>query len=383
MNYIREMEVELLKAVGKKPVIVLYGARQVGKTTLVKHLLGGFKNPSYIQCDDPKQAELLTKRSVPELLEIVEGHDVVILDEAQRIPDIGTTLKLIADNASGVQIIATGSSSFELANKLSEPLTGRNRTLHLYPLSVGEIVHAYGLRETQLRIETYLTYGMYPQIVAAENIEEKKKLVSELAQDYLFRDLFMLGDIRNPFAFEKLVKVLALRVGSEISYADVAKEIGISRDTVFQYVTLLERAFIVFRLTPFYRNKEKEVTKSHKIFFFDNGIRNALIGNFDAPEIRPDKGALLENFFVSEKMKRREYSSEEYEPHFWRTRAGAEIDFVESGAGSSGIRGTECKWKDGDTKAPLPWRRDYPEAAFDIVTKDTVVKHLLPPGFRY
>lgn len=378
MNYEREIKDDFLNAIGKKPVIILYGARQVGKTTFVKQVLRQFKNPAYIQCDDPKEAERITRRSVPELLDIVSGHDAVVLDEAQRIPDIGTTLKLIADNAKDVQIIATGSSSFELANKLSEPLTGRNRKFHLYPLSVWEIANAYGAHETELHIESYLTYGTYPQIVSAENVIEKQKLIVELTQDYLFRDLFMLGGIRNSFAFEKLVKLLAIRIGCEISYAELAKEVGISRDTVFQYITLLERAFIIFRLTPFYRNKAKEITKSHKVYFYDTGIRNALIGNFDPVDLRADKGALFENFFIAEKMKRKDYSHEIYDTHFWRTRAGSEVDFVEARSGGSDLRGFECKWKDG-ASAPLPWRTDYPHALFASITVDTVVRHLVPP----
>ena len=375
MSYAREIAGQFLDAVGKKPVIILYGARQVGKTTFVKSILGRFKNPAYIQCDDPKEAARLTHRSVPELLDLVAGYDVVVFDEAQRIPDIGTTLKLIADNASGVQVIATGSSSFELANKLNEPLTGRNRKFLLYPLSVRELVDARGLRDTESQLETLLLYGMYPQIVSVENATDKRTLVSELAQDYLFRDLFMLGDIRNPFAFEKLVKLIAVRVGSEISYAELGKEAGVSRDTVFQYITLLERAFITFRLTPHWRNKNKEIVKSHKVYFYDTGVRNALIGNFDPLELRADKGALFENFCVAEKMKRRGYAAEPYDAHFWRTRAGAEVDFVEIRSGGSDIRGFECKWKD-DTGAPRPWREDYPHASFTLLTVDTAIKHL-------
>lgn len=376
MNYTRTIFEPLLKNIGEKPIVILFGARQVGKTTLIKEIIKRYKSPLYLEGDDPKNAALLEGRSSLELSKIVSGHDLIVIDEAQRVKNIGVVLKLIADNVPGVNVVATGSSAFELANKLSEPLTGRNRKFFLYPLSIPEVVDAYSKINTEKQIEDYLTFGMYPQIVHASGREEKIRLIKELTGDYLFKDLFLFGGIRNSFAFEKLVKLLALRVGSEISYSELAKEVGINRDTIWNYITLLEQAFIIFRLTPLYTNKTKEINKSHKIYFYDVGIRNALVGNFDSLELRSDKGAVFENFFIAEKMKEHAYAGRYTEVHFWRNRAGAEIDFVESTPTNDQVYAYECKWKDVST-APLSFRTLYPDAHFISITTLNIVDHFV------
>ena len=374
MNYTRTIFDALYENIGKKPILVLYGARQVGKTTLIKLIMEKFGKPLYLQGDDPKEAILLEHKSAKELSDMVFGHDIVVIDEAQRIKDIGITLKLIADNVKDVKVIATGSSSFELANKLSEPLTGRNRKFYLYPLSIKELVLAYGASLVQKKLEDYLTFGSYPQIVNSGSREEKIILIKELVGDYLFKDLFLFGDIRNSFAFEKLVKLIALRVGSEISYTELAKEVGISRNTVYAYITLLEQAFIIFRLTPMYTNKTKEINKNHKIYFYDVGIRNAVIGNTDPIDVRPDKGAIFENFFIAEKVKERAYSGRDSSIHFWRNRQGAEIDFVEKITSGGQIWAYECKWKDKNS-APLSFRTAYPNTRFECITTLDIISH--------
>jgi predicted AAA+ superfamily ATPase len=218
-----------------------------------------------------------------------------------------------------------------------------------------------------------MTFGMYPKIVATESREEKALLIKELAGDYLFKDLFMFGDIRNSFAFEKLIKLIALRIGSEISYSELANEVGISRDTVLNYINLLEQAFIIFRLTPLYTNKTKEINKSHKIYFYDVGIRNAVINNIDPMELRPDKGAIFENFFIAEKVKEREYSGKKSEIHFWKSRGGSEVDFVE--VIGEEIKAFECKWKEA-VSAPRPWMEMYQKASFECINKENIVEHL-------
>jgi predicted AAA+ superfamily ATPase len=376
MNYTRTIFDSLLENIGKKPILVLYGARQVGKTTLIKSIMTKFQKSLYLQGDDPKEALLLENRSAKELSDLVSGYDVVVIDEAQRIKDIGITLKLIADNVKGAKVVATGSSSFELSNKLSEPLTGRNRKFYLYPLSIKELTLAYGKLSVEKQLEEYLTFGMYPQIVNAGSREDKIILLKELTQDYLFKDLFLFGDIRNSFAFEKLVKLLALRVGSEISYSELAKEVGVSRNTIYTYVTLLEQAFIIFRLTPMYTNKTKEINKNHKIYFYDVGIRNAVIGNSDPIDMRTDKGAIFENFFIAEKIKERAYSGRDSAVHFWRNRQGSEIDFIESTSSDNKISAYECKWKEKVTM-PVSFRSAYPKAHFECITSENIVEYFL------
>ncbi|MDO8512265.1 MAG: ATP-binding protein [bacterium] len=375
MNYIRTIGKKLIENLGKKPIIVLYGARQVGKTTLAKSIMGEFKSPLYLQGDDPKDAQNIEGRSGKELSSIISGHDIVVIDEAQRIKDIGSVLKLIADNNPKVKLIATGSSSFELVNKLSEPLTGRNRKFFLYPLSVKEVVSATSVLEVKKELESYLIFGMYPQVVSAKSRAEKALLVKELISDYLYKDLFIFGGIRNSFAFEKLVKLLALRVGSEISYPELAKEVGISKSTVLSYINLLEQSFIVFRLNPLYGNKTKEINKRHKIYFYDTGVRNAVLGATDPVELRTDKGALLENFFISEKIKSRVYENHESQINFWRNRQSGEVDFVESFNNGKKILAFECKWK-GDVFAPSAFVAMYSGAKFECVNYENIVEKL-------
>lgn len=376
MNYQRTIFDQLYENIGKKPILVLYGSRQVGKTTLIKAIMTKFANTLYLQGDDPKEALLLEHRSAKELSDLVSGYELVVIDEAQRVKDIGITLKLIADNVASARVIATGSSSFELANKISEPLTGRNRKFYLYPLSIKEVVDAYGEMQVNKGLDSYMTFGMYPAIVNALSGEEKAILIKELAGDYLFKDLFLFGDIRNSFAFEKLAKLLALRIGSEISYTELAKEVGVSRDTIYTYINLLEQAFIVFRLTPLYTNKTKEINKRHKIYFYDVGIRNALIGNTDPIDIRPDKGAIFENFFIAEKIKERAYGMRSSDIYFWRNRQGSEVDFVESLSSNKDMSAYECKWKK-KTTMPIPFEKAYPNAHFDSITIENIVDHFV------
>lgn len=278
MNYIRTIFDDICKNIGKKPILVLYGARQVGKTTLVKSVMAKFKNPLYLQGDDPKDALLIEGRSGRELVDIISGHDLTVIDEAQKVKDIGVVLKLIADNKKDAQIIATGSSSFELANKVSEPLTGRNRKFYLYPLSVKELAQACGARVIKNNLEEYLAFGSYPQIANAKTRQEKISLVKELAGDYLFKDLFLFGGIRNPFTFEKLVKLLALRVGSEISYSELAKEAGISRGTVLNYVTLLSKRLSRFACGRCIPTKPRKSTKATKYIFMMSAYATRLSG---------------------------------------------------------------------------------------------------------
>jgi len=376
MKYIRTIYDSFLANIDKKPIIILYGARQVGKTTFVEGFIKNYKNPLFLQGDDPRDIMRLENRSGTELVSLVGNHDIVVIDEAQQIKNIGTTLKLMADKHVSVRIIATGSSSFELANRLSEPLTGRNRTFTLFPLSLQELVNAYDKRTIENNIIEYMTFGTYPEVVVAQSIEEKKKILTSLATDYLFKDVFQFAPVKHSFVFEKIVQLLALRVGSEISYTEIAKEVGISRDTLYNYVTMLEQAFIIFRLTPLYTNKTKEINKNHKIYFYDTGIRNAVLRAFDPLDLRNDKGAIFENFFIAEKIKERAYQDRYTEIHFWRTRSGTEIDFIECNPTYTEIKAYECKWKES-VSMPISFKTLYPQASFTSVTKENIVSKFI------
>ncbi len=379
MNYIRTIEKQILENLSKKPIHILYGARQVGKTTLVNKIIKGFSKSLYIAGDDPKLSIIFSGKSGTELQNIIKGYDIIIIDEAQKIKDIGDILKLIADQKLTIPVIATGSSSFELANKISEPLTGRNRKYKLYPLSVLELIEAYDIIFVKNNIETYITYGNYPAVVGAESILEKKLIIKEITNDYLFKDLFLFGDIRNPFAFQKLLQLLALQIGSEISYTTLAKETGISRETVLNYINLLEQAFIIFRLTPLYTNKIKEINKNHKIYFYDTGIRNAILGNFDELSLRTDKGALFENWFISEKLKQLDYNHSDQKPYFWRNRQNGEIDYLETDGFYKKITAYECKYN-RDARIPAAFLNQYSETNFRVINIGNIIEHFINPG---
>ena len=372
---VREIEPDIVRTLPEKPITILYGPRQVGKTTLVKKLLLTAPKSRYFQCDDPADRAELEHKSIAELQALLSGYSTVVIDEAQRVPDIGTTLKLIADSMPHIHLIATGSSSFELANKINEPLTGRNRKYYLYPFTVREMLTTQQPQEFSRTIEQYLRYGMYPSVVNLQTSEEKERELVTLAQDYLYRDLLSYNGIKNSHLLEKLLRLLALQVGSEISYTKLATDLGVARDTVYSYVTILEQAFIIFRITPFFTNKVKEVVKTHKIYFWDIGMRNAVLGNFLGFETREDKGAVFENFFIAERYKRAMYDQKNVTLHFWRTHNGTEIDLIESYDGGTTIKAFECKWKD-TVSAPISWAKAYPEAAFVCVTKDTCTGQL-------
>lgn len=376
MFYKRQITSKIISLLGFKPVIMLFGARQIGKTTTVKEILKEFKNPLYISCDNKLERDKFENRGTEEIMPLIAGYDIVVFDEAQVVQNIGTTLKLIADNIdkTKTQIIATGSSSFELGNKLNEPLTGRNTKLTMFPLSVAELVEAYGKLNVNSNLNNYLTYGTYPGILSQESVNLKIKALEDLTQDYLYKDLFNLGDIRNRFAFQKVVHHLALRIGSEISYEDIAKDVGVSAATVQHYVDLLEDAFIVFRIRPYFTNKIKEISKNHKVYFYDNGIRNAIIGNYEDIQNRPDKGQLFENFVISEKVKSIVYSESKTILNFWRKRAGdSEVDLLETTVHSGVQKSYEIKWNK-TAKLPESFINIYGEKPFEVITTNNVVE---------
>jgi predicted AAA+ superfamily ATPase len=323
----------------KGKVIIVIGPRQVGKTTLINELL---KSESFLflDGDDPTVRELLNSPNTEQLKSILGNYSLVFIDEAQRIKDIGITLKIIHDRFKDVQLLVSGSSSFELSGLTQEPLTGRKWTFFLYPISWEEWEKQVGYVRAEQSIEERLVFGMYPEILT--NVPDQKELLLELSESYLYKDIFSLGLIKKPDAIHRLLQALAYQVGNEVSFNELSNLLKIDVKTVISYIELLEQAFVVFRLGTFSRNLRNEIKTNKKIYFYDNGVRNALINNFQPVSLRNDIGALWENFLISERVKLLEYHKMNRDIFFWRTKFQQEIDFVETFDGK--VLGFEFKW---------------------------------------
>ncbi len=310
-----------------KKMIILLGARQVGKTTLLNELYKGQKDLLIFNGDEPDTREMLSHVTSTHLRNLFYDAKIVLIDEAQLIPDISITLKLIADYIPDVRLFVSGSSSIDLANKINEPLTGRKLEYYLYPLSFKEMVNHHGLIQEKRFLPIRLIYGLYPEIVTSPGKEIT--LLKNLAGSYLYKDILSFGQVKKPVILDKLLKAIALQIGSEVSYNELGQMVGADKETVERYIDLLEKAFIIFRLNALSRNVRNEIKKGKKIYFYDNGIRNALIGNFQQFEMRADKGELWENYIVSERVKYLNNNGFYGNFYFWRTTQQQEIDFVE------------------------------------------------------
>lgn len=351
----------------KGKVIAVFGARQVGKTTLALQLSQGTKS-RYFNCDDYDDALILENKTSTELKSLFSGYETVVIDEAQRVNNIGLTLKKIADLHLNTQVIATGSSSLELASGISEPATGRIWNHTLYPLSAEELANHTSEHEEQRMLEQRLIYGMYPEIVTSPS--EAKDILMGISNSYLYKDLLSYKGIRKPEILQSLVRAIALQVGTEVSYRELSNLLGIDKVTVENYIDLLEKCFVVFRLGSFSRNLRNEMKKAKKIYFYDNGIRNAVISNFAPLQQRNDVGALWENFMVSERVKRNSYHRNYANLYFWRTSAPQnEIDLIEEKDGQ--LHAFEFKWNP-NKKATMPaaFLRAYPETSFQVISTD-------------
>lgn len=362
----RVIEREVEERLFKKKAILLYGARQTGKTTLVKDLLKKHTGV-YFSGDEPDVRARFAGRTSSELKALIGVAKLVVIDEAQRIENIGLTLKLMVDNFPDVQVIATGSSSFELADRLKEPLTGRKYEFMLPPLSLEEIEMAQGVMEADRKIPTAVIYGMYPEPALLSSPEARERLM-ELGGSYLYKDILLMGHIRHPDALEKLLRALALQIGQEVSYTELAGLTGLDKNTVETYIRILEQAFIIFRLPPFSRNLRNELKKMRKIYFWDTGIRNAVINSFAPLETRPDAGALRENFLIAERMKYLKNHRSANSSWFWRTHQQQEIDYIEERSG--GLLAVEIKTQSGRGKIPATFTQAYPDAEPHLLTLD-------------
>jgi predicted AAA+ superfamily ATPase len=363
----RSIQNDIEKALFKGKIVVIYGARQVGKTTLVEEIIKKYKDESlYLNCDEPDVRIALTDRTSTEIKSFIGSRKLIVIDEAQRVNNIGLTLKLIADNFPETQVIATGSSSFELSGKISEPLTGRKTEFFLYPLSVAELLQVYSPLETQRLLEERLIFGMYPEVIFAG--PDKERLVRELASSYSYKDILTYQDIRNPELLEKLLQALALQIGKEVSYVELAKLLGINKITVENYIRILEQAYIIFRVSPFSRNIRNELKKKRKIYFYDLGLRNALINNLNSLSLRQDVGGLWENFLVVERMKKNNNLGLFVNMYFWRTTDGKEIDYIEDSGGI--LSGYEFKWKKSNFSVPKGFLTAYAGSTVQLINRD-------------
>ena len=359
----------------KGKAIIVIGARQVGKSTLFRQITEKLEESVLmLNCDEPEVKELLAGMNLTELKLMIGKHRLVVIDEAQRVPEIGMTLKRITDNFPEVQLLVTGSSSFELQNRLNEPLTGRKYEYHLFPVSTRELLEHGGLIAVKQSLESRLIYGSYPDIV--NHADEAKELLMNIAGSYLYKDILALEDIRRPALLEKLLVALALQVGSEVSYNEIAQTVGSDSKTVEKYIDLLEKCYIVFRLGAFNRNLRTELKKSKKIYFYDNGIRNAVIQNFAPLSMRNDVGALWENFFISERIKSNEYEGRYAKSYFWRTTQQQEIDYIEETDGQ--FTAFEMKWNPRKKTTPLPavFLKTYPVAQEAVITPENYLEWL-------
>jgi len=350
---------------GSGKAILIVGPRQVGKTTLIKNILEN-KHHLFLDADDPTTRNLLTNPNTEQLKSIIGKNKLVFIDEAQRIANIGITLKIITDQFKDVQIIVSGSSAFELNNQLNEPLTGRKWEYQLFPISWKEFEDAAGFVKAEQQLELRMIYGMYPDVI--NRIGEETEVLKQLADSYLYKDILAYGGIRKPEILEKLLQALALQIGNEVSYNELSQLLSIDKNTVSNYIDVLEKAYVIFKLKSFSRNLRNEIKTNQKIYFYDNGIRNMIIGNFNALELRQDKGALWENFLIGERMKKNSYEGNLAKSYFWRTVQQQEIDYVEETAGK--ITGYEIKWSaNAKVKIPRLFKETY-NAEIEVLTRE-------------
>ena len=365
---------ETIKAkLGKGKAIVVTGPRQVGKTTLIQKLLEG-QRYLFLNADDPVVRQQLTNPNTEQLRSIIGNHQILFLDEAQRIDNIGLSLKIITDQFKEVQILVSGSSSFELGNRLNEPLTGRKWDYRLLPLSWEEIEREDGFLKGEQQLENRVLYGFYPEVVNHPGAEQE--VLRELVNSYLYRDILAFGNLRKPELLEKLIQALALQIGSEVSYNELAQLVGIDKNTVAHYLDLLEKGFVIFKMGSFSRNLRNEIKRGQKIYFYDTGVRNMVIGDFTNREMRRDKGALWENFLVAERLKLNTYYRPLTRMFFWRTARQQEIDLIEEQGGR--LSAYEFKWKMKKAlRVPKAFADNY-DAEIHSVNRDDFRNFVLP-----
>jgi predicted AAA+ superfamily ATPase len=361
----RHAQSQLVKWIGSRKVIILTGARQVGKTTLFTTMFGEKQGLLWLNADETHVRERLQILSVENFKGIIGKNTWVVIDEIQRIPNAGLMIKLLIDNFKDVQFLATGSSALDIAETIFEPLTGRHLLFHLHSLMLAEMYNNLSAFEIEQKIPFHLVYGCYPDVY--NNPSDAATLLKNLANQYLYKDVLVWKDIRKPQLLDKLLQLLAHQIGSEVSLAELANQLKVKSETVESYIDLLEKSFVVYRMPAFSNNPRKEISKMHKIFFWDNGIRNAIIDNFDDTSIRTDVGKLWENFIITERMKWLAWNNPSAKSYFWRNYNQSEVDYLE--VNKKQIMAYEMKWNTAKKhKVTAAFTNTYPEAQTEIIT---------------
>lgn len=364
----RTLYPKILQRLSPGKAVILLGPRQAGKSTILEEIgRQSTQKVLRLDCDDSAVRMRLEIQQLPNLQNLIGDAELLLIDEAQRVKNIGLTLKIIIDQIKTPKILVSGSSSFDLANEVNEPLTGRKWEFMLLPFSTGEMIRHHGAFEESRHLEQRLLYGMYPEIVLSPGLE--RQTLNQLANSYLYKDIFTFQELRKPELLDKILKALALQIGSEVSYHKLAQAISADVSTVQRYIDLLEKSFIVFRLPAFSRNVRNELKKTRKIYFWDCGIRNALIGDFRPLDLRNDRGALWENFLVAERQKRNWYSEFYGHAYFWRSTQQQEVDYIEEYDGQ--LHAFEFKWNPGKgASLPATFKNAYPNTSFEVVRQD-------------
>jgi predicted AAA+ superfamily ATPase len=372
----RTVEGQVLRYLRPNKVVVLLGPRRVGKTFLIKKILSETTEPYVLlNGEDVASRELFARRSILSLSGILGGKKLLVIDEAQKIPEIGAALKLMVDEIDGLKVLITGSSAFDVENNTGEPLTGRKTTIKLFAISEGELLDLESPWERKDRLHRRLIFGNYPELLQLETDEERSLYLRDLVNSYLLKDILTFETIRNSDKIMDLLRLVAFQVGGEVRVPELANALQMSRNTVDKYLDLLTKVFILYKVGGFSRNLRKEVTKSSKYYFLDNGIRNTLIGNLNPIQLRNDMGVLWENYMVSERIKFQHNSSMLVYNYFWRTYDQQEIDWVEDRGGQ--LYGYEFKWNTRKpAKAPGGWKRNYPAADFSVIHSDNYLDWL-------
>jgi len=371
MQYIgRAIEESFLKKVRPGKVTLLLGARRIGKTSFIQHIVKKMKEPMLmLNGEDMDTIQMLSHRSIENYKRVAGKNKLIIIDEAQKIPEVGQVLKLMIDELPDLKIIATGSSMFDLGNKLGEPLTGRNITFLMFPFAQMELSKEETIIQIKGRLEERLIYGSYPELWQYQGMNEKAAYLKELINAYLFKDIIAYEGIRNSSKMIDLLRLVAFQIGNDVSIQEIAKQLGISRATVDKYLDLLTKVFILHKVSAYSKNLRSEISKSNRWYFYDNGVRNALISNFNSLNLRDDVGALWENYVISERLKFQNYTGMISNNYFWRTYQQQEVDWVEERAGN--LFAYEMKW--GTKKkvgAPSAWKKAYPKSEFMLVNPD-------------